>query len=99
MNRAEACAVLGCKDRELASIEDVDGQVVLITTDGRAYTVVGGKPVACPTPEVDEAGELIVEKRDLLAPLGDDVLSAVQEAKAGVKVIERPPRQRRGGAA
>ena len=68
MNRAEACAVLGCKDRELASIEDVDGEVVLITTDGRAYLVVDGKPVACPPPEVDEAGELVVDDEPEPAP-------------------------------
>jgi hypothetical protein len=62
MNRAEACAVLGCKDRELASIEDVDGEVVLITSDGQAYRLVDGKPVVCAPPEVDEAGELVVDE-------------------------------------
>jgi hypothetical protein len=68
MNRAEACAVLGCKDRELASIEDVDGEVVLITTDGQAYRLVDGKPVRATLPEVDDAGELVVDDEPEPAP-------------------------------
>jgi hypothetical protein len=61
MTRAEACALLGCKDRELASIETVDGEPVLITTDGQAYRLSDGRPVRSTRPEVDDLGEFAAD--------------------------------------
>lgn len=65
MDRYAACVLLGCKDRELAGIEDGPDGLLLITFDGSAHLVVDGEDgptlVLQPRPEVDAAtGEVVV---------------------------------------